>query len=131
MFLGNKLANPSMYGFVFTNSIVVSGGIPVWNSGGGEASCAVKDVPVTSFNACFSTYTFNTNALVAVPSHFPPSSWPKGNSFAQSVTDVQFVNYSGGNYQLQTGSPYTNMGTDGKNLGADIVGLNEALANVE
>ena len=131
MFLGNKLTNPTMYAFVFTNSIVATGGIPVWNSGGGDASCAVKDVPVTSFNSCFSTYTFNTNALVAVPSHFPPSSWPKGNSFAQSVTDVEFVNYGAGNYQLQTGSPYTNMGTDGKNLGADIVGLNEALANVE
>jgi hypothetical protein len=32
---------------------------------------------------------------------------------------------------LLTSSPYKNKGTDGKDLGADIVGLNQALANVE
>ena len=54
--------------------------------------------------------------------------------FPQTVNDVGFVNYNngnGGNYELQSNSPYKNKGTDGKDLGADIVGLNAALANVE
>jgi hypothetical protein len=54
--------------------------------------------------------------------------------FPQTVDDVQFVNYnngSGGNYELQSTSPYKNKGTDGKDLGADIVGLSEMLANVQ
>jgi hypothetical protein len=36
-----------------------------------------------------------------------------------------------GNYQLYPTSPYKNRGTDGRDLGADIVGLNEALKGVE
>jgi hypothetical protein len=51
--------------------------------------------------------------------------------FPQTVEDVAFMNYNGGDYQLQQYSPYKNKGMDNKNLGADIVGLNEALANVE
>jgi hypothetical protein len=44
---------------------------------------------------------------------------------------VQYNDGNGGNYELQASSPYKNKGSDGKDLGADIVGLNEALANVE
>ena len=38
---------------------------------------------------------------------------------------------NGGNYELQSSSPYKNKGTDGKDLGADIVALQAALAGVE
>ena len=65
---------------------------------------------------------------------FPPSTWPANNIFPQTINDVAFANFSngnGGNYELQSSSPYKNKGTDGKDLGADIVGLNAALANVE
>jgi hypothetical protein len=54
--------------------------------------------------------------------------------FPQTISDVEFMNCNngdGGNYELQSTSPYKYMGTDGKDLGADIVGLNAALANVE
>ena len=67
-------------------------------------------------------------------SNFPPSLWPAQNLFPQSIDDVQFTNYdngNGGNYELMSTSPYKYMGTDGKDLGADIASLNAALANVE
>jgi hypothetical protein len=54
--------------------------------------------------------------------------------FPQTINDVGFTNYNngdGGNYELLPNSPYKNKGTDGMDLGADIVGLNAALANVE
>src|SRR6266852_2898930 len=133
--MGNVYYTPApMYGLVFTNNMVVTGRYPVWNADGGTASCAYFDVPITSITKCFTTVTFSNNALVATPSAFPPSSWPLNNLFPLTVNDAGFVNFNngnGGNYELQTNSPYTNKGTDGKDLGADIVGLNVALDNVE
>jgi hypothetical protein len=133
MELGNLSATAPMYGFVFTNNLLLTGQYPVWNTGG-KTNCAVKDVPITSINNCFTTYTFANNGLIATPQAFPPSTWPANNMFPPTVDDVQFTNYNngnGGNYELLSNSPCKNMGTDGKDLGADIVGLNQALANVE
>jgi hypothetical protein len=132
--LWNKNTNPEMYGFVLTNSIVTTGRYPVRNGADGHASCAYSDVPLISLNSCFSSYTFNTNVLVAAPDHFPPSSWPTGNQFAANPYDVDFVQYAGGNggnYELAPDSPYKNQGTDGKDLGADVAGLNQALTGVQ
>jgi hypothetical protein len=47
------------------------------------------------------------------------------------LTSVSFEGYDTGNYQLQPSSPYANVGSDGLNLGADIAGLDAALAGVE
>jgi hypothetical protein len=132
--MGNTVKTAPMYNLVFTNNMVMTGQYPVWNTGGGSDSCAFKDVPITSINNCFTSNTFGNNGLVATPPAFPPSSWPANNLFPETVGDVQFVNFNngnGGNYELQASSPYKNKGTDGKDLGADIVGLNDALANVE
>jgi len=49
----------------------------------------------------------------------------------QTVGFVRSGSSVGGNDQLQPISPYKNRGTDGKDLGADIVGLNQALNGVE
>jgi len=132
--MGNKAPNPSMHTFVFTNNLVTTSRYPVWNAGGGRASCAFPDTPVTSISACFSSYTFGNNALLAYPQQFPPSSWPTGNLFAPDMSKAgltQFNNGVGGNYQLLPNSPYKNAGTDGRDLGADIAGLEAALAGVE
>jgi hypothetical protein len=135
MELGNLYYKTApMHDLVFTNNMVVTSPHPVWSTGGGQANCAFYDVPVTSINHCFTTFTFTNNALVAAPAAFPPSTWPANNTFPQTIAAVQFVSYNngdGGNYELQTNSPYKNKGTDGKDLGADIVGLNAALDNVE
>jgi len=132
--LGNDLKNAPMYGLVFTNNLVITGQSPVWSTGGGTASCAHSDVPITSITNCFATYTFGNNGLVAAPPQFPPSKWPANNMFPQTTNDAGFVSFNngnGGNYELQPNSLYKNKGTDGNDLGADIVGLNAALANVE
>ncbi len=136
MVVGNIYSTAPMYGLVFTNNMVVTSAHPVWNTGGGQDNCAFHDVPVTSITACFTTFTFNNNGLVETPPAFPPSTWPSpnGNMFPQTISDAGFVNYNngnGGNYELQSNSPYKNKGTDGKDLGADVAGLDAALANVE
>jgi len=131
--VGNTVATAPMYGLVFTNNLVITGRYPVWNTGG-STNCAVKNVPVTSINNCFTTSTFVSNGLIASPPEFPPSTWPANNMFPQTVDDVAFTNYNngnGGNYELLANSPYKNMGTDGKALGADVGRLKAAMANVE
>src|SRR5271157_764458 len=131
--LGNLDSLPPMYGFVFTNNLVVTGLYPVWGAGGGSTTCAFNGTPAFKIASCFTTYTFTNNALIGTPSAFPPSSWPAGNMFPPDPNTIfiQYNNGNGGNYQLQSGSPYINKGTDGRDLGADIVGLDAALAGVE
>jgi hypothetical protein len=134
MIMANQTTNPTMHGFVFTNNIVTTGRYPVWNAGGGRGSCAFSDTPVTSIATCFASYTFSNNALLSNPPQFPPSSWPTGNLFAPDTKNAGFTQYKdgiGGDYELQANSPYKNLGTDGRDLGADIAGLEAALAGVE
>jgi hypothetical protein len=133
MLIGNIVKNAPMSGLVFTNNLLVAARYPVWNTGG-KASCAVQDIPLTTVSKCFTTNVFGNNGLIASPPAFPPSVWPAANLFPQTVEDVGFTNFNGGdggNYALLPSSPYKNKGTDGKDLGADIVGLAAALANVE
>jgi hypothetical protein len=134
LILGNRAGNMPMYGLVFTNNMLTTALFPVWDALGGIGSCAQADVPLTSITNCFTTSTFTSNALVATPVAFPPSKWPLNNMFPLTVDDARFVNFSngnGGNYELQPSSPFKNKSNDGKDVGADIVGLNAALANVE
>ena len=132
--LHNLTSNPEMYGFVFINNLVTTGKYPVLNAQDGPASCAHGNVPAVSLKNCFTSYRFANNALIADPFQYPPSVWPEGNLFAPTIQDVRFVrsrSSMAGPYRLQANSPYKNRGTDGKDIGADIVGLNEALKGVE
>lgn len=71
-------------------------------------------------------YEFNKNALRRSASGYPNTSF-----YPSSITAIGFENYSGGNYALRSDSPYKNAGTTGKDIGADIVGLNTRTACVE
>jgi hypothetical protein len=133
MYVGNIVKTAPMYGLVFTNNLLITARYPVWNTAG-KSSCAAKDVPLTTITKCFKTETFQNNGFIASPATFPPSEWPAHNLFPRTVEDVDFTNFNdgdGGNYELLPSSIYKNKGSDGKDLGADIVGLNAALAGVE
>jgi hypothetical protein len=133
MFIGNRNSYAPMYGFVFSDNIVTTSAHPVWGTGGGPTTCAFDGTPAFKISHCFNTYTFAGNVLIGTPSAFPPDSWPTGNFFPSDPSSifVQYNNGSGGNYQIQSSSPYLNQGTDGRSPGADIVGLDAALAGVE
>jgi hypothetical protein len=122
VFSVGALPTRPMVNFSFTNSIFLAGTYPIWSTGG-TVNCANFDKPLTTFNACFSPYSFASNVLIATPSAYPPSLWPSGNFFPATVSAVQFVNYNngiGGNYQLLSTSPYHNAATDGTDLGASV-----------
>jgi hypothetical protein len=127
MTVGNQVTNPPMFGLTFTNNLVTTAAYPVWSSGGGKTSCGAADEPLPSISSCFTTYKFANNGLIGTPKAFPPSNWPSGNFFPPDLRAAGISN----NYALQANSPYKNAGTDGRDLGADIVGLRAALAGVE
>jgi hypothetical protein len=133
--IGDMVASgTSMKAFVFTNSILSAGPYPIWSTGGGSTNCAAFNKPLMTVNACFSPYSFASNAVIASPSAYPPSLWPSGNFFPANTATVQFVNYNsgnGGDYHLQPSSPYKGLGTDGKDLGADVNALDSDTAGVE
>jgi hypothetical protein len=132
--VGDQVAiSTPMSNFIFTNNLINAGAYPVWSTGdGGATNCAYSDVPLTTFNACFASSVFSTNAMIAAPSG-APAGWPSGNFFP-ALAAVQFVNYNGGNggnYQLLPSSPYKNRGTDGMDLGANIEVVNSSIAGVQ
>jgi len=133
--IGDDLAvNPPMKNFVFTNNIANAGTVPIKTTGGGPTTCAYNNAPLIALPKCFQSYTFTNNAIIATPSKFPASQYPPGNLFPATVSDVEFVNYqngNGGDYHLRSSSRYKNAASDGKDLGADIDGLETALAGVE
>jgi hypothetical protein len=131
--VGNMADLPRMFGFTFTNNMVLSGARPVWSTGGGISNCAFYDVPITTIASCFATYSFINNAIIGSPSKYPPSSWPELNFFPADPATVKFVNFkdgNGGDYRLLPSSPYKNAGTDGRDLGADIDAIEAATATV-
>ncbi|HVR24871.1 MAG TPA: hypothetical protein VMU26_16295 [Candidatus Polarisedimenticolia bacterium] len=135
LYVGDHLAStPRMNNFVFTNSIVNAGPNPIWSTGGGTANCAFHDSPLLTFNACFTSYSVAANAVIAPGFRATEAYWPAGNFFPATAAEVQFANYKGGNggdYHLQSSSPYKGKGTDGKDLGADVDAVDSATAGVQ
>ncbi len=136
LFIIGTLPAAQMKNFIFTNNIVNAGIYPVWSSGnvGGATNCAALNVPITTFNSCFSPVTFAGNVIIDPPTLALPEKWPPGNFFPESSDAVRFVNYNGGNggnYQLQSSSRYKGKGTDGKDIGADVAAIASATAGVE
>jgi hypothetical protein len=130
--LGDDIqVNAPMTNFVFTNNMVNAGAYPVLTTCGGTANCAYYNAPLIALYTCFQPYTFSHNAVMASSANFPPSKYPFGNYFPPTAAAVDFVNYNGGDYHLQSNSPYKNAGTDGKDLGADVDALRLAIAGIK
>lgn len=123
-------AGTRMKNFVFTNNIVNAGTYPVWSTGGGPANCAFRNSPQLTFDNCISGYTFASNAIIDSPA----ASWPAKNFFPRSAEAVKFVNYNGGkggDYRLQSASPYKGKGMDGRDLGADVDAVDASVSGVK
>jgi hypothetical protein len=152
--VANNLFQYTMINLKLTNNIVASVGSTSFintNGEGGDCNAAVgsgsNNTEVKALVPCWSPYTFNFNALTdstASPSVFTSSPiWQP----ASSATDL-FANYNGGkdgDYRVCTGvgapvasctaATYAAGGVrqanDGTALGADVVGVNAAVAAVK
>jgi hypothetical protein len=109
--------------FVFQDNIAPHNAYGVMGSGFASG--------IASLDHYFPNFVFQKNVIVNIAtSGVAESNYPSGNFFPSNWAVVQFVDSSNGNYSLALSSPYKNAGTDGKNLGADIAGLNTITASV-
>lgn len=106
--------------FAFTNNMVTRGDYGFSGSGAGEG--------LSAFSQYLVNYTFQKNVIIGNAG--VASSYPAGNFFPESISNVGLVNYSGGDYHLSASSPYKNAGTDGRDPGSDIDALQAATACV-
>lgn len=116
---GNGSINPK---FSLTNSILQRGEYGI-GAGSVEGSAYL--------NSWFSPYRFDKNLLLNTSSDTNSlllSKYPAGTFVAAGLEGAKFENLVAGNYRLSPESVYKNVGTDGKDLGADIVAVNQAVA---
>jgi hypothetical protein len=114
----------------FTNNIVSSPpGLTITGTGAG-APCAFSGATnLARLNSCIGPYSFIANALIGAT-----TIWPTGNLYPHTGADVGFAKYSkgnSGNYNLLPRTSYTNIGTDGTNLGAAVDAINQATSGVQ
>jgi hypothetical protein len=84
-----------------------------------------------SLDHFFPGYVFQSNVIEDIAaSGVSPSKYPASTLFSPSWGAVKFMNFASGNYALAPSSSYKNAGTDGKDIGADIAGLNAATSSV-
>jgi hypothetical protein len=85
---------------------------------------------ISTLDHFFPAFVFEKNLIEGIASSgLSQLSYPAGNFFPTNWAAVQFANYANGNYALAPGSSYKNAGTDGKDIGADISGLNAATSS--
>src|SRR5581483_2985418 len=129
--------------FSLTNSILNAAEREITSAGGGPKNCAFQAPqrgPTDVLKNCFGSIAFAKNAIVG-----GGGGWPKDNFYPKNPGAVGFVDYrdgKGGDYRLCRGkgepasscrgeSKYVRAGTDGKDLGADMKAIEEAIAGVE
>lgn len=91
--------------FVFTNNITAHGLYGVKGDGRGTGTDTI--------NTYLTGAMFSKNVLAGGNA----TSYPTGNFFPVSLSNVGFVNMTGGDYRLSSTSPYRNAGTDGLDIG--------------
>ena len=108
--------------FVYQNNIAPHNAYGVHGSGFG--------IGLSSLNKFFPGFVFQKNVIEGIASSgVPQSSYPVSNFFPLDWAAVKFVDLAKGNYALAPSSPFKNAGTDGKDIGADIAGLNAATSS--
>ena len=102
-------------GFVFTNNIVPHNEYGVMGDG--------ASVGNPTLDKYFPGRVFRKNVIAGGRS----SNYPADNFFPAVLDEASFADRAGGNYALQSSSPYRNAATDGHNIGCDMEALKAAL----
>lgn len=80
-----------------------------------------------TLNTYATSWTFRKNTVAGAPA----ASYPADNFFPTLAQwQGEFVDYANDDFHLEPGSPYRGAGTDGKDLGVDLAGLEAATAGV-
>jgi hypothetical protein len=127
----NNLFNYGNFGYVAVNN----------SSSDCETSAGANFSTALTNCSASATWTlnglFNWNGGSVLGKNWPTNGSGLGNFFFTGTSGVGFTNYgtgnsnfTPGNYQLLTSSPLHNAGSDGKDLGADVITLQSKIAGV-
>lgn len=135
-------AGPKLPNFSLTNSVFAVGNkrMPIASAGGGPEACASKNQVLGGeavLAACFDPYKFDRNLIIASKGSFPKGNNMVGSPEAAGIRDLK--DYVSKNPRLchEKGggcakvSPGAGAASDGRDLGADIDGIEAAIAGVE
>lgn len=136
------LAHEKMPNFSLTNSVFSVGGRrePIASAGGGPEACASKNQVLGGeavLAACFEPYKFDRNLIIAGRGSFPKGNIVVGSPEAAGIRDLKdniskdprLCHAKGSG--CSKASPGVGAGSDGRDLGADIDGVEAAIAGVE
>ena len=102
---------PAVTGFTFTNNIVPDNAYAVMGANSSEGNATLSRF--------YPGATFRRNVVIAGNSGM----YPGDNYFPATVSEVGFIDVSGGNVRLSSSSPYNNLATDGSDIGCNIDAL--------
>ena len=120
---GNSTSTPQMLNIVYENSLFGGGGNGLYPTGGDQSdNCSVGQATLANMiTACWTGLSSFSGNLVV--NYTGTSTWPDGNLFSPSWSDVDFINYNngdGGDYHLAASSPFRGRALDGADPGANV-----------
>lgn len=115
-----------MRNWTYQNNIVANGNYGFLGMHAGSGSCDNNLwTAYAILNACVTGYVFDHNLILGGTAR----GWPAGNLFASPSR--AFMHFNGGNAgDYHVLSPYKNVGSDGKDLGADVDALTTEITGV-
>jgi len=93
-------------------NFTISNDLSSYGALGINSSVGPGTITLTTF---LTNYTYNDIVFITA-SGSPTGTYPSG-TFWNTQAGVDFTNFASANYQLLSGSPYHNAGTDGKDIG--------------
>ncbi len=109
---------PKSPGFTFRDQVVDCGDFGFTGTGSAPGT--------DTLDTHFVNWTWTNNVCIATQG----GAYPPNNSFPADYDAVGFVDFDGGDYRLDAGSPYKDSGTDGTDPGCDIDALEAAIDGV-
>jgi hypothetical protein len=105
----------------------------VWSIGAPGMVCPRSGQPLLTFTQCWQKWSVANNVIIGYKDPTKSFGFFPGNYLTTdavgTAASVQFVNFNngnGGDYHLQSTSPYHNVATDGTDEGANIDAINAA-----
>lgn len=133
---------PKLSNFTITNSVFSVGDRrpPVASAGGGPDACASRTQALGGeavLQACFDPYRFEKNLIISARGSFPKGNFTVSSPEAAGIRDVRGTVAKDPRLCRTKGagcakvSPGVDAATDGRDVGADIDGVEAAIAGVE
>lgn len=140
----NREGKDKLRNFSITNSVISAGGPrePFASAGGGPGSCATKTQKLGAeavLESCFSPFHFDHNLIIVEGGK---AGWPRGNTIVSSAEAAGIRDLKGTVsknprlcHEKGPGCPKVSPGvgaaSDGRDVGADVDGVEAAIAGVE